>query len=159
MNRKLEKLMQSGLPVVLDYDGVLFEARWYEDTINMRDETYESLIAAFERGENLKTEPICCMQPVVEAVKGPLYVLSHMHHEIEFAFKKKQIAEFFPKIPVDHIIWSKSGEEKIKHLKEILEKENGFVYIDDNHPNLMLFESTFWDEKNCHFFHCSSLYV
>ena len=37
MNKYLEKCLKENMPVIFDYDGVLFEARWYEERINMRE--------------------------------------------------------------------------------------------------------------------------
>jgi len=159
MNKYLEERLVSGYPVVFDYDGVLFEVRWYEKTINMYNETYEKLVAAYARGENLLSKPIMSMKTVVDMVTGDKYVLSHMHHQIEHDNKKKQIAKFFPQIPVENVLRSNTAEGKIDYLEEIYKKYNGFVYIDDNHNNLMLYENYFWGRENVNFFHISSVYV
>lgn len=174
MNKMLYNYMKNGsnkyleLPIVFDYDGVLFEARWNNDTLNMKDETLDKLIEVFKRGKNLHTEPILGLYNVLKDIKGPIFVLSHMHHEIEFNHKRNQIAKYFDMIPQENIFYASSimedlsmvGLSKIEYLEKIYRKYNGFVYIDDNHPNLMKMESYFWDRKDdCHFFHVSSLYV
>ena len=55
MNQYLKKCISAGMPIIFDYDGVLFEARWYKERINMRNETEEMLIESMKRGENLRT--------------------------------------------------------------------------------------------------------
>lgn len=159
MNKYLEKLLiKNELPVVFDYDGVLFEARWYKETINMRDETFESLLMANMVGENLDTKPISFMKKLVKEHKGnTYYVLSHMHNYIEYDFKRNQIGKYYPNIPVSHVLMATSVDNKTEHLEIIKKMYGGFIYIDDNHPNLMRFEDHFDD--SCKFFHVSSLYV
>ena len=158
MNAYLKKLLENkDIPVVFDYDGVLFEARWYEERINMRDETDELLLEAMKRGENLRTAPIGFMLGWVPELKNDLYVLSFMHNDIEYANKKRQIEEFYPSIPVRNVIMATSPENKIAHLEQIRDRYGSFIYIDDNHPALMIYENHFRDE--CKFFHVSSLYV
>ena len=158
MNNYLNKLIEdNSRPVVFDYDGVLFEARWYEERINMRDETEELLLEAMKRGENLRTAPIGFMVDWVKTLKNDLYVLSYMHNEIEYSNKKKEISEFYPIIPEEHVLMATSPENKIVHLEDIREKYGSFIYIDDNHPALMKYENHFGDE--CKFFHVSSLYI
>ena len=105
MNNYLNKLIEdNSRPVVFDYDGVLFEARWYEERINMRDETDELLYEAMKRGENLVTAPIGFMTEWVNTLENDLYVLSFMHNDIEYANKKKEIAQFYPVIPEEHVL-------------------------------------------------------
>ena len=145
------------IPVVFDYDGVLFEARWYEERINMRNETEELLYEAMKRGENLRTAPIPFMTEWVKTLENDLYVLSYMHNDIEYSNKKKQIAQYYPRIPEKNVLMATSPENKIVHLQKILDRYGAFVYIDDNHPALMKYENHFGDE--CKFFHVSSLYV
>ena len=158
MNSYLKRLIEDkDIPVVFDYDGVLFEARWYEERINMRDETEELLLAAMERGENLRTAPIGFMVDWVRTLGNDLYVLSYMHNKIEYENKKKQVAEFYPEIPTEHVIMATSPEDKTVHLEKIRSKYGSFIYIDDTHPALMKYENHFGDE--CKFFHVSSLYV
>ena len=158
MNKYLKNLLEDGnIPVVFDYDGVLFEARWYEERINMRDETDELLLEAMKRGENLKTAPIGFMLDWVKNLKNDLFVLSFMHNDIEYSNKKRQVAEFYPSIPESNVIMATSPENKIIHLEKIREQYGSFIYIDDNHPALMRYENHFGDE--CKFFHVSSLYV
>ena len=92
MNAYLQKVIaDTNIPVVFDYDGVLFEARWYEERINMRDENEELLLAAMKRGENLRTAPIGFMVDWVKTLENELYVLSSMHNDIEYDNKKKQV--------------------------------------------------------------------
>lgn len=158
MNSYLVELIKNKkTPVIFDYDGVLFEARWYEERINMRDETDELLYEAMKRGENLVTAPIGFMTEWVNILENDLYVLSFMHNDIEYANKKKEIAQFYPVIPEEHVLMATSPENKIVHLTKILEQYGSFIYIDDNHPALMKYENHFGDE--CKFFHVSSLYV
>ena len=158
MNRYLQELLDSGsLPVIFDYDGVLFEARWYRTRINMPDETEEKLFSAMERGENLYTSPIPFMIKLVPAIRSDIFVLSHIHNRIEYEYKCRQIAEYYPVIPQEHILWAHSPESKTGYMQKILETYGGFIYIDDTHPNLVMFENTFDDR--CRFFHVSSLYV
>ena len=153
----MEQIRKPNMPIVFDYDGVLFEARWYEERINMRGETPESLLAAMQRGENLKTEPIGFMTEWVAGLKNDIYILSRMHNDIELSFKKAQIARFYPSIPLENIIMATSIDDKIIHLEKIREKYGAFIYIDDDHRALMNYENHFGDE--CKFFHVSSLYV
>ena len=157
MNKLLNKLFKENIPIVFDYDGVLFEARWYEDRINMRNETEEKLIQAMKNGKNLETQPILHLTEMLKNIKGELFVLSYMHNDIEYNFKKKQIDKYFPMIRQENILKADSIEDKIKYLEDIREKYGKFVYIDDNHAALIMYENHFDDE--CKFFHVSSLYV
>ncbi len=158
MNRYLLEIIKDPeIPVVLDYDGVLFEARWYEERINMRDETPESLLAAMQRGENLETQPIGFMVDWVKTLRNDLYILSYMHNDIEYNYKLKQTARYYPCIPPEHVLMATSIENKIDHLERIRERYGSFIYIDDTHKALMMYENHFGDE--CKFFHVSSLYV
>ena len=158
MNKYLiEQINKPNMPIVFDYDGVLFEARWYEDRINMRGETPESLLAAMKRGENLKTDPIGFMTEWVPGLRNDIYILSRMHNNIELNYKKQQLAKFYPSIPQENIIMAISIEDKIIHLEKIREKYGAFIYIDDDHRALMNYENHFDDD--CKFFHVSSLYV
>lgn len=158
MNSYLKKTIEdTSIPIVFDYDGVLFEARWYVERINMRDETEELLLRAMQNGENLKTNPIGFMTEWVKTLKNDLYVLSYMHNEIEYAFKKEQIQKFYPTIHTENVIMAYSPENKIIHLEKIYTQYGAFIYIDDNHPALINYENYF-DDK-CKFFHVSSLYV
>ena len=97
------------------------------------------------------------MMDWVKTLKNDLYVLSYMHNEIEYSFKKEQIQKFYPTIPVENVIMASSPENKIIHLEKIREEYGSFIYIDDNHPALIKYENYF-DDK-CKFFHISSLYV
>ena len=158
MNNYLKTLLKDPkIPIVFDYDGVLFEARWYETRINMRGETDEILYEAMKRGENLKTAPIPFMVDWVATVPNDKFVLSHMHNEIEYDNKKRQIAEFYPSIHLENVIMATSSPDKIPHLHRILDRYGSFIYIDDNHPALIRFENHFDDRAK--FFHVSSLYV
>ena len=158
MNSYLKNIIEdTGIPIVFDYDGVLFEARWYLNRINMRNETEELLLSAMQKGENLRTEPIGFMMNWVKTLKNDLYVLSYMHNEIEYSFKKEQIQKFYSAIPVENVIMASSPENKIIHLEKIRDEYGSFIYIDDNHPALIKYENHF-DDK-CKFFHVSSLYV
>ena len=158
MNHYLKHLIKDKrIPIVFDYDGVLFEGRWYEERINMPNETEEKLYEAMKRGKNLNTRPIPFMVEWVDSLdRYNLHVLSYMHNEIEYDFKLKQIAKFYP--TVKKVIAASSVEDKINHLQLILEEYGGFIYIDDNLDALNLFENHF-DAEHCKFFHVSSLYV
>lgn len=159
MNSYLSKLIKENkLPIVIDYDGVLFEARWYKERINMPNETEEKLIAAHKRGECLNTKVISFMQNIIRENKdNKYYVLSHMHSNEEFEFKKKQIKKYYPEIPIENVLYATSVENKIDYLKKIKEQYGAFIYIDDTHPSLIMFENYF--DTDCKFFHVSSLYV
>ena len=157
MNQYLKECIENDMPVIFDYDVVLFEARWYKTRINMPNETDDKLLNAMKRGENLYTEPIPFMIRFIAGLKNPLYVLSHMHNEIEFAVKCKQIAKYYPIIPKEHVLWAKSPENKIEYMEQIQKQLGAFIYIDDTHPNLIKFENHF--DNSCKFFHVSSLYV
>ena len=158
MNKLLkEYIREAKLPVVFDYDGVLFEARWYKDRINMPNETEDKLLAAMKNGECLYTKPISFMFDIVKEIKADKYVLSHIHNGLEYNAKCAQIAKYYPSIKKEHILWAKSVEDKIGYLEEIKNKYGGFIYIDDTHPALILFENHF--NETCKFFHVSSLYV
>lgn len=170
MNKQLKHYLheQNKLPVVFDYDGVLFEARWYEDHINMYNETEEKLIAAFMKGENLYTEPIMSMYPILEKIRAPLYVLSHMHHQIEYDFKCKQLKKYFPIVKVENVVYAHSitfsnasqGKSKVEYLEMLYGEYGGFIYIDDSHQSLILLENHFFARiDKCHFYHVSSIYV
>ncbi|MBO7424108.1 MAG: hypothetical protein J6U23_00375 [Clostridiales bacterium] len=158
MNRYLMKQIENpDIPIVFDFDGVLFEARWYEDRINMRGETPESLLKAMQRGENLRTEPISFMTDFVPTLKNDKFVLSRMHNDIEYSYKKEQISRYYPCIPLENVIMATSIDNKEVYLEQIRQKYGAFIYIDDTHQALMKFENDFDD--NCKFFHVSSLYV
>ncbi len=159
MNKYLEKLAKNTKnPIVFDYDGVLFEARWYKERINMPGETDELLLAAMERGENLETKPMPFMVEWVKTLENPLFVLSHMHNDLEYNFKKSQIQKYYPSIPLDRVLMAKSPEDKIRYLEKIGKDIGGnVIYIDDTHPALIKFENYFDDTYK--FFHVSSLYV
>ena len=82
MNQYLTECIGKDMPIIFDYDGVLFEARWYRTRINMPNETDVKLLKAMEKGENLYTEPIPFMIRFVESLKNQLYVLSHIHNAL-----------------------------------------------------------------------------
>lgn len=157
MNTYFKTCIKNNMPVIFDFDGVLFEARWYEERINMRDETDELLLEAQKRGENLYTVPIPMMQSMVGNLKNEIFVLSHIHNEIEYNAKCEQIAKYFPSISKERILWAKSPEDKIRYMEDIKQMYGLFIYIDDTHPALIMFENHFDD--SCKFFHVSSLYV
>lgn len=157
MNRYLKQCIESNMPIIFDYDGVLFEARWYVERINMRNETDGSLLEAQRRGQNLYTTPIPMMQDLVKALKNKIFILSHIHNEVEYSAKCKQVEKYYPSIAKGRILWARSPEDKIRYMEEIKEKYGAFIYIDDTHPALIKFENYFDD--SCKFFHVSSLYV
>ena len=97
------------------------------------------------------------MMNFVKSLDNKLYVLSHMHNEIEYEFKCRQIEKYYPKIPTDRVLWVHSPEDKIRFMEDIKKKDGSFIYIDDTHPALIMFENYFDD--SCKFFHVSSLYV
>lgn len=156
-NQYLEKLIDSGLPVVFDYDGVLFEVRWHKDRINMPNETDEKLLEEHKAGKNLYTTPIRSIQDFINSLNNRLFVLSHMHNEIEFNFKKSQIGIHYPKIPVENVICAFSTEDKKKHLKKIIDEFGEIVFINDALETLIFIENELYER--CHCFHVSSLYV
>lgn len=160
MNKCLEKCIAQNMPIIFDYDGVLFEARWYEDRINMRDETEEKLVAAHKKGKNLYTAPIPMMQKWVASLNNELFVLSHIHDQIEYDYKCEQIEKFYPVIPRRRIMWAKSQDDKIPFLNDIRRLGGSFIYIDDSHSALIKFENYFDEYSDeCKFFHVSSLFV
>lgn len=158
MNKYLQMLLKdTDMPVVFDYDGVLFEARWYVKRINMPDETEEKLLEAMSKGDNLYTEPIPYMRNFVsfKMHNKRIFVLSHIHNEIEYNFKLDQIHTYYPKI--SKVMWATSVDDKINHLQEVYDTFGRFIYIDDNHEALIKMENHF--DENCKFFHSSSLFV
>lgn len=158
MNLYLQKLLNEKYgPVIFDYDGVLFEARWYEERINMPNATEEKLKAAMLHGENLFTRPIPFMKELVNSIKTDIFVLSYMSNDIEHKNKVKEISMFYPKIPKENILRAKSPEDKIQFLDKIKQQYGKFIYIDDTMTYLQVFEDYFPSE--CKFFHVSSLYV
>lgn len=158
MNSYLKQLVSNkALPVIFDYDGVLFEARWYHSRINMPNETEAMLEMAHKRGENLKTTPLPPVMDWVKTLDNDLYVLSHMHTDIEYDFKKQQIARYYPNISSENVIRAKSPEDKLWHLEQLKDRYSGFIYIDDNHSLLIRMENHF--DNCCKFFHASSLFV
>lgn len=158
MNKYLEGLIKENTrPIIFDYDGVLFEARWYKDRINMRNETEEKLLESMKCGENLYTAPIPFMIDFVKKLNSNIFVLSHMHNDIEYKAKCEQISKYYPNIVQDHILKAPSSDDKIQILEWILKEYGPFIYIDDMHPALIKFENYFCDK--CKFFHVSSLYV
>ena len=158
MNAYLQKLLdEQKMPVIFDYDGVLFEARWYEHRINMPNETEERLYEAMKRGENLHTKPIPFMSTVVKNIQTDMFVLSHIHNEIEYHTKCDQVEKYYPSIPRRNVLWAKSPEDKINFMEDIRRTYGPFICIDDTHPNLIMYENHF--DESCKFFHVSSLYV
>ena len=160
MNKYLQELMKSSeTPIVFDYDGTLFEARWFVKQISIMENTDEALLKAMEDEECLYSEPIAYMRNFVShrTNTNNLFALSHIHNVIEFEFKCEQLHTYYPKL--SKLYWAKSAEDKIKHLEEIYEKYGEFIYIDDNLENLLDFERHFNNPEKCHFFHTSSIFV
>lgn len=157
MNDYLLKCINTGMPVVFDYDGVLFEARWYKKRINMVNETEEKLIEAHKKGKNLYTKPIPSVMEFVAGLRNEVFVLSHMHTCIEYQVKCKQLELYYPKVKQNHIYAALCIDDKIRYLKDIQKRYHSFIYIDDSYSTLIKFENYF--EDTCKFFHVSSLYV
>ena len=160
MNLYLKQLLQDKtIPVIFDYDGTLFEARWFERRINMPNETEEKLRAAHKRGECLITKPITMVIDMVQRINSPIFVLSHIHSSEEYDFKCSQLKKYYTNINLSNLFYATSIEDKINYLERILNSYQSFIYIDDNHQALIKFENHFNDDEHCHFFHASSLFV
>lgn len=158
MNKYLQLLLKDpDMPVIFDYDGVLFEARWYVKRINMPDATDEKLLDAMRKGDNLYTEPIPYMRNFVsyKIHTNHIFVLSSTHNEIECDFRLSQIHTYFHKI--SKVMWAISIDDRIKHLQEVYDTFGKFIYIDDNYEDLIKMENHF--DENCKFFHSSSIIV
>ena len=159
MNTYLFKLLQDpSIPVGFDYDGVLFEARWYEHRISMPDFTVERMIEGYKRGEGLETKPIPYMMNFVSSLPNPKFIVTHTQSEVEDEFKKQQVARYYPSIPREMVITACSAEDKIVHLQKIYEEYGCFIFVDDYLNALFRYEANF-DDQYCHFFHSSSLFV
>ena len=155
MNSFLKQCIERGLPVILDYDGVLFEARFAEFKINaIMDEP--KLIQAHREGQSLDTTPIRFMQDFVSSLTNPVFVLSHIHDDIEEENKRNLLDKYYSGLV---LIRAYSTDDKIQHLLEIATEYGGFIYIDDTLPYIAHFEEVLGDHPNCYFFHVSSLYV
>lgn len=154
MNSFLLKCIEQGLPVVLDYDGVMFEARWDYDTINVVLDD-DKLLELNKNGLGVITAPIPFVIDWINTLKNPVFCLSHIKNDYEEATKDKQIKQYCPKVK---LIRAHHVDEKLGVLANICSQYGGFVYVDDTLPYVAHFESVF-DNPNGHFFHVSSLYV
>ena len=158
MNKELKDIIKMGIPVVLDYDGVMFEARWGEQTIDTTDGNALNLVYQHCKGKSLATEPIPPVQQFVESLDCPVYVLSWAQDSIEYQAKVRQIKEFYPSIPKRNVITVCNPDAKLPVLDYIYETHDGFIYIDDSLQALLRYENAYRTDK-CKFFHISSLFV
>jgi len=154
MNYFLKKCIAEGWPVVCDYDGVLFEARFEYIRVGACNNDEEIRIK-HAQGLWLITTPIGFMINLLKDLSNPKFVLSHIHTDIEEQTKIKQLNKYYNGIP---LLRANSVEEKIKYLQDIYDKYGGFIYIDDTLPYIQIFENAL-TEDTMHFFHVSSLYV
>lgn len=151
------------IPVIFDFDGVLFEAKWEKDCIRtpfLSNEEINQL--AKTHPERFYTTVIPRMQILVQEISNhPLYALSHMNSEEEKAIKQKMIKSYYgDTIPKDNVIRALSAMDKIKYLEELYNKYGEFIYVDDTLPYLEEFEDHFAERlEKCHFFHISSMFV
>ena len=160
MNKYLKELVKDpNIPVVLDYDGTLFEARWFVRHISIFDNSPEALKKAQEEDDCLYTEPIPYMRNFVSKIirTKNVFCCSRIHTDIEFEYKTNAIHQYYPKI--SKLYWAKSLEDKIKQLQSILDTYGVFIYIDDNLEDLLVMERHFKHPEKCHFFHMSSIMV
>lgn len=158
MNKYLQELMKDpNTPIVFDYDGTLFEARWFVKQISIMDGSDEALLEAMKEEECLYSEPIPYMRNFVSHKTNTknLFVMSKIHNDIEFENKTDEIHQYYPKI--SKLYWAKSLEDKIRQLESILDTYGEFIYIDDNLEDLLVMERHFKNPEKCHFFHMSSI--
>ncbi len=155
MNKELKNSIQTDIPVVLDYDGVMFEARWGKQTIDTPDgkATYQHC-----RGAYLATAPLPPVQQFVESLDCPVYVLSCAQDSIEHKEKVWQTRVQYPSILEKNVITVCNSDAKLQVLDHIYETYGGFVYIDDSLDSLLKYEATYKNDK-CKFFHVSSLFA
>lgn len=157
MNNYLKELLiDEKIPVVFDYDGVLFEMHWCEYCISTPEKDDRKMLDAMLQGKSLYTLPLAFMQKFVEKLKHPMYVLAHTFNSIEYSFKKDQIKRYYTNIGTGNVINIRNVDDKRAFLNEIVEKYGTFIYIDSDCATLIEFEKEF---KDCHFFHLSSLLV
>jgi hypothetical protein len=157
MNLYLKELLKNpNIPLVCDYDGTLFEGRWFTRQISLFDMTESKLIEAMENEECLYSEPVNYMQNFLQQYGWgrPTYSLGYIHCDIDFGYKTGQIREYYPTI--GRIIWAKTIDDKIMQLQAMLKQYGEFIYIDDSLDDLMYMEGIF-KNSNCHFFHISSV--
>lgn len=155
MNKELKNAIKAEIPVVLDYDGVMFEARWGKQTIDTPDgkATYQHC-----KGEYLTTAPIPIVQQFVKSLDCPVYVLSCVQDSIEHKEKVYQTSMNYPSIPERNVITVCSSDAKPQVLEYLYETYGGFVYIDDSLDDLLKYESMYKSDE-CKFFHVSSLFA
>ena len=154
MNKYLQECINKGLPIICDYDGVLFEARFGYNKVMASDDDNE-IIEAHKQGIGLNTNPIPFMINFLSKIDNPKICLSHIHTDIEEQNKIDQLAKYYGGIK---LLRANSVDEKIGYLLGIYQKCGGFVYIDDTLPYIQKFEKALGFE-NANFFHVSSLYV
>lgn len=158
MNLYLTELLKNyNIPLALDYDGTLFEGRWFTRQINLFDPTPSKLQEAMENEQCLYSEPVNYMQNFLQKYGWgrQTFVLGYIQGDIDFEFKNGQIREFYPTIR--RIIWAKTIDDKIRQLEAMLNQYGEFIYIDDSLDDLMYMESVFKNPNCCHFFHISSV--
>lgn len=158
MNKYLYQLIEDArLPIVSDYDGCMFEARWAGERINIPGLTDAKLVEMIQQGEGAISEPVWPMVRLFSLACTEKYVVSHMCCNAELITKVRQIEKYYPMIRPKNVLKADSPEDKIRFLEAIEKKHGGFIYIDDLLPALKMFENHFGD--NCKFFHISSLFV
>lgn len=154
MNKYLRECIDKGLPIICDYDGVLFEARFGYDKVMALDDENE-IIKAHKQGIGLNTTPISFMVNLISTLNNPKLCLSHIHTDIEEQNKIDRLNKYYSGMK---LLRANSVDEKIDYLLDIYQKYGGFIYIDDTLPYIQKFEKALRFE-NANFFHVSSLYV
>ena len=158
MNLYLKELLKNpNIPLVCDYDGTLFEGRWFTRQISLFDMTESKLKEAIENEECLYYEPVNFMQNFLQQYGWgrQTYVLGYIHCDIDLKYKTGQVREYYPTI--GRIIWAKTIDDKIMQLQAMLKQYGEFIYIDDSLDDLMYMEGIFKNPNSCHFFHISSV--
>lgn len=154
MNKYLQECIHKGYPVICDYDGVLFEARFGTNKVLACDDDDE-IRKMHAQGIGLNTSPIPFMINFLKKIDNPKMCLSHIHTDIEEENKKQQLAKYYDGIT---LLRANSVDEKIEYLLTIYNKYGGFIYIDDTLPYIQKFEKVLTYE-NANFFHVSSLFA
>lgn len=155
MNKELRNAIKPEIPVVLDYDGVMFEARWGKQTIDTPDgkATYQHC-----KGKYLTTAPLPLVQQFVESLDCPVYALTCVQDSIEHQEKIWQTRANYPSILEKNVIAVCNPDVKLQVLDYLYETYGGFVYIDDSLDSLLKYEAAYKNDK-CKFFHVSSLFA
>ena len=154
MNKYLQECIDKGLPIICDYDGVLFEARFGYDKVLASDDD-NKIIEAHKQGIGLNTTPISFMVNLISVLNNPKMCLSHIHTDIEEQNKIDRLNKYYGGMK---LLRANSVDEKIDYLLDIYQKYGGFIYIDDTLPYIQKFEKAL-NFDNANFFHVSSLYV